>query len=77
MTHPNIPKLAAAMDKSPAFKSFVERSATPYGLDLLAKYRMEKQVNKRNFTIVAVTLVIAFIIIGIWVLPVFTGGYLP
>jgi hypothetical protein len=49
MTHPNIPKLAAAMDKSPAFKALVEANATPYGLGLLAKYRAD-QVRRSRWT---------------------------
>jgi hypothetical protein len=70
MTHPNIPKLAAAMDKSPAFKALVEANATPYGLGLLAKYRAD-QVRRsrwthrlRLLTLVFVVLVILFVIVS-------------
>lgn len=47
MTNPQLKKLAASMDKSPAFKSFVEQNATPYGLRLLEKYRQQESRRSR------------------------------
>lgn len=66
MTNPNTKKLAEAMDKSPAFKTFVEQNATPYGLTLLAKYR-EQQARRSRWmhrlgTLFAVLMVLFVIV---------------
>lgn len=47
MTNLDLEKLAAAMDRSPAFKSLIEDNATPAGLRLLAKYPADQQRRTR------------------------------
>jgi hypothetical protein len=72
MTNPQLEKLAAMMDKSPAFTAFVERSATPVGLRLLAKYR-EQQVRRSRWLhrlltalgfILALLVILSFVALG-------------